>query len=149
MPGAISGCACHPSTGGEYHPVRLRLPPLHKRGIVCPYGYCEFSDYWQDTTPSGCACHHPRHHSVRLQEGNILPIDYARHLPRCHPSTGGEYSAPTVIVNLVIMQDTTPSGCAPLHRKGIGCDGYCEFSDYARHHPVRLRLPPFLPLRLL
>ena len=74
-----SGCACHPSTEGELpgtdtrqpprqaapatppqegncrvqtrgnHPVRLRLPPLHRRGIAgCRH---------EATTPSGCACH--------------------------------------------------------------------------------------------
>ena len=33
-----SGCACHPSRGGEYHPVRLRLPPLQRRGIAASTG---------------------------------------------------------------------------------------------------------------
>ena len=75
----LSGCACHPSTGEElpgadtrppprqaapatppqegncrvqtrgHHPVRLRLPPLHRRGIS-----------WyrtHTTTPSSFACH--------------------------------------------------------------------------------------------
>ena len=74
-----SGCACHPSAGGELtgadttqpprqaalatppqegnclvqtrhnHPVRLRLPPLRRRGIA----WCRHDT----TTPSGCACH--------------------------------------------------------------------------------------------
>ena len=79
-----SGCACHPSTGGELpgaelqqpprqaapatppeegnHPVRLRLPPLHRRGIAG----CRTST----TTPSGCACHPStggEYHPVRLR----------------------------------------------------------------------------------
>ena len=43
-----NACACHPSTGGEWsgtmlvqirgnHPVKLRLPPLHRRGMVWHY----------------------------------------------------------------------------------------------------------------
>ena len=63
-----SGCACHPSTGGEWsgtifvqircnHPVRLRLPPLHRRGMVCPYGiWNTFS-----TAPTSTAPRHPIH----------------------------------------------------------------------------------------
>ena len=68
--------------------------------------------------------------------------------------------ARTVFVSLVVMQNTTPSGCAchpsageellvryffnspttHFHRKGIvRPDGFREFSGYAEHHPVRLR----------
>ena len=96
-----SGCACHPSAGGELpsryaknHPVRLRLPPLRRRGIA----------WWVRKKP-------PRQASPATppQEGNCLvgtqkttPSGFA-----CHPSAGGEL----------------PGG-------------------YAKNHPVRLRLTP-------
>ena len=120
-----SGCACHPSTGGELlgadttqpprqaapatppqegnclvqirhnHPVRLRLPPLHRRGIA----WCRYDT----TTPSGCAC---------------------------HPSTGGE----------LLGADTTqsPRQAAPATPPQ---EGNC-LVQIRHNHPVRLRLPP-------
>ena len=69
-----SSFACHPSTGGEYYPVRLR------RTV--------FAIWWLCRTP-------PRQ---------------AR--PSHLPSTGGELSARTVFVDLVVMQNTTPSSFA-------------------------------------
>ena len=96
-----SSFACHPSTGGELagteptrsHPVKLRLPPLHRRGIVCLHrrgigGWCRT----HTTTPSGCACHPstggelagaeptqpPRQAAPDTppQEGNTTPTNY-------------------------------------------------------------------------
>ena len=129
-----SGCACHPSTGGELagaeptqlprqaspatppqegnwwrgavkmvqnphnHPVRLRLPPLRRRGIVCLHrrgiGGAERSRWYRPgtTTPSGFACHPstggelagteptqpPRQAELDTppQEGNTTPTNY-------------------------------------------------------------------------
>ena len=113
-----SGCACHPSKGGEYHffnspttqpprqallatppqegnclvqtrhnrPVRLRLPPLQRRGIPL------FQQPHDTTTPS------VHNHPVKLclpplhrrgiawcRHDTIAPSDFA-----CHPSTGEE-----------------------------------------------------------
>ena len=108
-----SSFACHPSTGGElfastggeYHPVKLRLPPLHRRGIVClrrrgtPPRQAEL-----DTPPKegNCRLHRrgipPRQASPPSADAMQLPqCICARHLP----STGGEWSAPTVFVNLL------------------------------------------------
>ena len=38
------------------HPVRLRLPPLHRRGIVCPNALCQYDA----TIPSGFAAAYRR-----------------------------------------------------------------------------------------
>ena len=73
-----SGCACHPSIGGEWsgtilvqirgnHPVRLRLPPLHRRGIAAPQ-----EGNW--------LVQNPHDHPVKLRSpplqrrGMILPV---------------------------------------------------------------------------
>ena len=188
-----SGCACHPSTGGELlsadtrqpprqaapatppqegncsvqirgnHPVRLRLPPLHRRGIAqCRY---------EATTPSGCACHPstggellsadtrqpPRqaapatppqegncsvqirgNHPVRLRlpplhRRGIAQCRYEATTPSgcaCHPSTGGE----------LLSADTRqpPRQAAPATPPQ---EGNCSV-QIRGNHPVRLRLPP-------
>ena len=74
------------SCGGEltysqtrcHHPVRLRLPPLRRRGIS-----------WyrtHTTTPSGCACHPSTGGELTiLRHDATTPSGCA-----CHPSTGGE-----------------------------------------------------------
>ena len=130
-----SSSACHPPTGGELpqadtpqpprqaspatppqegnclkqtrhnHPVKLRLPPLHRRGIA--------SSRHATTTPSSFACHPstggelpqadtpqpPRQAPLATppQEGNGPTLYLYRHATTtpsssaCHPSTGGEY----------------------------------------------------------
>ena len=133
-------CTRHlPSTGGEllsadarHHPVRLRLPPLHRGGNCLVQ--------MQDTTPSSFACHpstggellsaDARHHPVRLRHQVQM---------RCNrPSVSVlDISPPQEGNCLVQMQDTTPSGFACHPSTG----GELLSAD-ARHHPVRLRLPP-------
>ena len=67
-----SGCACHPSTGGELtstiliqirhnHPVRLRLPPLHRRGIDQHYTYTDTTQPPRQAAPA-----------TPPKEGNVL-----------------------------------------------------------------------------
>ena len=120
-----SGCACHPSAGGELpsadttqllrqaepatppqegnclvqtrhnHPVRLRLPPLRRRGIA----WCRHDT----TTPSGFAC---------------------------HPSAGGELPGADT--------EPPPRQASPATPPQ---EGNCLVQT--RHnHPVKLRLPP-------
>ena len=98
-----SGFACHPSTGGELpgadtprpprqaspatppqegnclvqtrhdHPVRLRLPPLHRRGMVYPHGLHDLMAH------GGCSC------SERYFRGMALPRYAAsRHMGRSY-----------------------------------------------------------------
>ena len=91
-----SGCACHPSTGGEWsgtmlvqirgnHPVRLRLPPLHRRGMVRHHAYTDTKQPPRRAAPA-----------TPPQEGNGLApclYRYEATTPSgcaCHPSTGGE-----------------------------------------------------------
>ena len=112
-----SGCACHPSTGGEWsgtiliqtrqhHPVRLRLPPLHRRGMVRHHTYTDMTQPPRQAAPA-----------TPPQEGNGPAPYLHRHdttTPSgcaCHPSTGGEWSG-TILIQT------------------------------RQHHPVRLRLPP-------
>ena len=112
-----SGCACHPSTGGEWsdtilvqirgnHPVRLRLPPLHRRGMVRHYTSAEPQQPPRQAAPA-----------TPPQERNG-PALYLCRTPTttpsgcaCHPSTGGEWSGTILVQN-------------------------------PNNHPVRLRLPP-------
>ena len=121
----------------RHHPVRLRLPPLHRRGIAgckgnmfgriikipidllaqlaalfCPYGVGEFSEY-------------ARHHPVRLR----LPPLHRRGIAECKGNMFGR------IIKIPI--DLLAQSAALFCPYGVG-----EFSEYARHHPVRLRLPP-------
>ena len=137
-----SGFACHPSAGGElpgagtttpprqaapatppqegnclvqvrqHHPVRLRLPPLHRRGIdSCRY---------ETTTPSGCACHPstggelfgPISGVDLMIVQNTTPSGCA-----CHPSAGGELPGAGTT--------TPPRQAAPpsLRRRGIDLSG--------------------------
>ena len=81
-----------PSTGGNWlvqnphnHPVKLRLPPLHRRGVS-----------WyrtHTTTPSSFACHPSTGGELPLHRRGVswyrthttTPSSFA-----CHPSTGGE-----------------------------------------------------------
>ena len=87
------------------HPVRLRLPPLRRRGMVR-----HRKSYRYDTTTfSGCACHPSEgwewsdsRKSYRYD--TTTPSGCA-----CHPSTGGELSD---TVNRYRYDTTTPSGCA-------------------------------------
>ena len=167
-----SGCACHPSTGGELsvaepqqpprqaapatppqegncllqnlnnHPVRLRLPPLHRRGIVC----CRTST----TTPSGCACHPSTGGELSVAEPQQPPRQAAPATPpqeegqalylcrhaatpsgfACHPSTGGELS--------VAEPQQPPRQASPATPPQ---EGNCLLQNL-NNHPVRLRLPP-------
>ena len=101
--------------------------------LFCPYGLGEFSGYakrqlsmellkkyyhwvgeinWckhDATTPSGCACH--------PSTGGELAVRYffnspSISVPVISPPQEGNYPPLPVIVNLLDMQDTTPSGCA-------------------------------------
>ena len=82
-----SGSACHPSTGGEllsadarHHPVRLRLPPLHRRGIAqcrCKTPLCQAPPLGTDAMQSP-QCIYTRH--LPSTRGELLSAD-ARHHP--------------------------------------------------------------------
>ena len=107
------------------HPVRLRLPPLHRRGIAgCRYG---------TTTPSGCACH--------PSTGGELPgADTAQPPRQAAPATPpqeGNDPAPC----LYRYEATTPSGCACHPSTGGEWSG-TMLIQIRGNHPVRLRLPP-------
>ena len=165
-----SSFACHPSTGGElpcadtgppprqasldtppqegncpvqipgHHPVKLRLPPLHRRGIaLCRYGA---------TTPSSFACHPsiggelpcadtgppPRQASLATppQEGNC-PVQIRSHHPvRLRRRVQTRCNRPSVSV-LDISPPQEGNGPPLL---------VDEFGGSAEHHPIKLRLPP-------
>ena len=153
----ITQCICTrhlPSTGGELpcaerynHPVKLRLPPLHRRGIICSYGFRGFGGYAE-------------HHPVKLRlpplhrRGIICSYGfrgfggYAEHHPvkrsltplhrrGIAASTGGELPGAERYNHPVKLR------LPPLHRRGIICSyGFRGFGGYAEHHPVKLRLPP-------
>ena len=131
------------------HPVKLRLPPLHRRGIAwCRHG---------TTTPSSFACHPSTGgecHPVRLrlpplhrrgmpprqaspatppQEGNATPSGFA-----CHPSTGGECH-PVRLRRRV----QTRCDCSSVSILVISPpqEGNCLVQT-RYNHPVKLRLPP-------
>ena len=109
-----SGFACHPSTGEEctsqHHPVRLRLPPLHRRGMyfttpphqAAPATPPQEGNVLHNTTRQAAPATPP-------QEGNVLhnttPSGCA-----CHPSTGGECTSQHHPVRLRLP---------PLHRRGM------------------------------
>ena len=112
-----SGYACHPSTGGECsdtiliqtrhdHPVRLRLPPFHRRGMFRYYTYTDTPRPPRQATPATP----PQERNVPIlylyRHATTTPSGYA-----CHPSTGGECS--DTILNR--HATTTPSGyaCTP------------------------------------
>ena len=104
-----SGCACHPSTGGELfvqmrhnHPVRLRLPPLHRRGIVC-------ADAAQPPRQAAPATP-PQEGNCLCRCGTTTPSGCA-----CHPSTGGELFVQMRLNHPVRLR------LPPLHRRGIIC----------------------------
>ena len=98
-----SGFACHPSRGGEWcgtiliqtrhnHPVGLRPPPLHRRGMVRHYTYTDTPQPPRQATPAtppkegnGAALYLYRH-------ATTTPSGYAR-----HPSTGGEWCGTILI----------------------------------------------------
>ena len=153
-----SGYAYHPSTGGEllsanarHHPVKLRLPPLHRRGIAqcrCKTpprqatpatppqeGNCLVQ--MQDTTPSSFACHSStggellsadaRHHPVRLR----LPPPHRRGIAQCRCKTLPRQATPP---GTDAMQ--SPQCICTRHLPSTG--GELLNAD-ARHHPVRLR----------
>ena len=86
-----SGCACHPSTGGELsalavwstfeqtrcnHPVRLRLPPLRRRGIIRPTAWSTFEQ---------TQCNRPSVPVLDIsppKEGNCLPYRFDEFMGR-------------------------------------------------------------------
>ena len=126
-----SGYACHPSTGGELtstawstfstasksisgyaknHPVRLRLPSLHRRGIN---QYSLFQQHRISKSISGYAKNHPvrlRLPPLHRRGINQYSMEYFFNSPvyqnqsvgtqkttpsgyACHPSTGGELTS--------------------------------------------------------
>ena len=118
-----SGFACHPSTGGEWsapilmqtchnHPVRLRLPPLHRRGMVRPYTYADMPQPPRQAAPA-----------TPPQERNGPPLYLCRHATTtpsgcaCHPSTGEEWSAP--ILMQTCHNHPVRLRLPPLHRRGM------------------------------
>ena len=131
-----SGFARHPSTGEEWsgtiliqtrdnHPVGLRPPPLHRRGMVRHHTYTDTTQPPRRASPA-----------TPPQEGNgpapylyrhetNTPSGFAR-----HPSTGGEWSG-TILIQ---TRDNHPVGLRPppLHRRGM-----------VRHHTYTdTRQPP-------
>ena len=90
------------------HPVRLRLPPLHRRGMVRHYACADTRQPPRQAAPA-----------TPPQEGNVLALYLCRYEATtpsggaCHPSTGGEWSG-TILVQI----------------RG--------------NHPVRRSLPPLL-----
>ena len=162
-----SGCACHPSTGGEWsgtmliqirgnHPVRLRLPPLHRRGMVRHHAYTDTKQPPRQATPA-----------TPPQEGNGLALYLYRYEATtpsgyaCHPSTGGELpGADTkqfypvglrlatppqegngLALYLCGHEATTPSGCACHPSTGREWSGTI-LMQIRSNHLVRLRPPP-------
>ena len=60
------------------HPVRLRLPPLHRRGMVRPYDFRKFGGY---------AKNHPvRLRLPPLQEGNTIFVKFDAGTQKTTPS---------------------------------------------------------------
>ena len=81
-----SGCACHPSTGGEL--TILRHDATTPSGCAChPSTGGELTILRHDaTTPSDCACHPSTGGELTiLRHDATTPSGCA-----CHPSTGGE-----------------------------------------------------------
>ena len=118
-----SGYACHPSTGGEWsgtiliqirsnHPVRLRLPPLHRKGMVWHYTYTDTKQPPRQATPA-----------TPPQEGNGLALYLYRYEATtpsgfaCHPSTGGEWSG-TILIQ-IRSNHPVRLRLPPLHRRGM------------------------------
>ena len=118
-----SGCACHPSTGGEWsgtmlvqircdHPVRLRLPPLQRRGMVRYYAGADTMRPPRQAAPA-----------TPPQEGNGSVLCWCRYdatTPSgcaCHPSTGGEWSG-TMLVQ-IRHNHPVRLRLSPLHRRGM------------------------------
>ena len=152
-----SGCACHPSTGGELavryffnspsvsvlvisSPQEGNCPPLP---VVREINRCKH----YATTPSGCACHPSTGGELAVryffnspsvsvlvisppQEGNCPPLPVVREINRCkhyattpsgcacHPSTGGElavryfFNSPSVSV--LVISPPQEGNCPPL-----------------------------------
>ena len=110
-----SGCACHPSTGGELTGADAMPPPRQVELDTPPEE--------GNTTPSGCACH-------PSTGGELTGADAMRQ-PQCIctsylPSTRGELTGadampPPRQVELDTPPEegnTTPSGCACHPSKG-------------------------------
>ena len=129
---------------GHNHPVRFRLPPLHRRGIAgCRY---------DTTTPSGCACH--------PSTGGELPGADTMQSPQCictrHlPSTGGNCRVQTRCnrpsVSVLDISPPQEGNCRVQTRHNRPSVSVLDISPpqegnclvQTRHnHPVRLRLPP-------
>ena len=179
-----SGCACHPSTGGElpfqgrelpcadtmtpprqaeldtppgegncrsrrgiggygcHHPVRLRLPPLQRRGIAAPQE--------GNTTPSGFVCHPSRGGELPLQWKGIG--EYGCHHPvsfACHPSRGGELAGPPEEVGIQASLPPLQEGnwrvrMPPPRQAELDTppeEGNC-LVQIRSHHPVKRSLTP-------
>ena len=118
-----SGGACHPSTGGEWsgtilvqirgnHPVRLRLPPLHRRGMIWHYTCADTRQPPRQAEPD-----------TPPQEGNGLALYLCRYEATtpsgcaCHPSIGGEWSG-TILVQ-IRGNHPVRLRLPPLHRRGM------------------------------
>ena len=97
------------------HPVRLRLPPLRRRGIVCLHrrgiAYCRYDA----TTPSGFAC---------------------------HPSAGGELVARSGRDGTEPTRPPRQASPATPLQEGNWWHGAVEMVQNPHDHLVRLRLPP-------
>ena len=99
------------------HPVRLRLPPLHRRGIA----QCRTTT----TTPSGCACHPSKGGELLSAE----PPQPPRQAAPATPPKEGNCSVQNHHNHPVRLR------LPPLQRREL-------LSAEPHNHPVRLRLPP-------
>ena len=140
-----SGFACHPSTGGEWsgtilvqirgnHPVRLRLPPLHRRGINQHHTF--------STAPRG-------NHPVRLRLPPLHRRGMVRHYTCADTRQPPRQASPATppqegngpALYLCRYEATTPSGFACHPSTGGEWSGTI-LVQIRGNHPVRLRLPP-------
>ena len=168
----LSGCACHPSRGGEWsdtilvqtrchHPVRLRLPPLQRRGMVRHYTGADTMPpprqaapatppeegngptlYWcrhdATTTLSGCACHPSRGGEMvrHYTSADTMPPP-RQSAPATPPEEG---NGPTLYWYRHAMPPPRQAAPATPPEEGNGPTLY--WVQTRCHHPVRLRLPP-------
>ena len=138
-----SGCACHPSTGGEWsgtilvqnpnnHPVRLRLLPLHRRGMVRHYTCADTRQPPRQAAPAT-----PPQRGMVRHYTSAEPQQPPRQAAPATPPKEGNGPAPY----LCRTPTTTPSGCACHPSTGGEWSGTILVQN-PNNHPVRLRLPP-------
>ena len=99
------------------HPVRLRLPPLHRRGMVCPYGMLK--KYHYAPVEGNCLVQNHHNHPVRLR----LPPLHRRGMVCPYGMLKKYHYAPVEGNCLVQNHHNHPVRLRlpPLHRRGMVC----------------------------